>query len=315
MEEYIEEEQRESFYDYYVREIEPVAVKYEFQRNQFMKSYFINVFKIVICMSVSIFLINRYQLQISDLGLDPVGLIVGVFILGALILFCSYWVKFNSWVKNIFNEVIPKLLEYLGVEKLSNPHEKTRFVETYLNSLELRQKYDFITVKNYLKKQYKGTIVNIVEMELIKGCGRGKKIVFQGLFVFFENPKEQEAEIVIKQNKNLIEKAFEYNVLELLKINNEEFERIYDVYTNNPQVAKKILNFKFIAKLLRLKKKNNYQSLILSFEKNAIHLMIGCKTELFKISTVKKTYDYEQYKIMVSNIQNIFKAIDELELI
>ena len=152
-------------------------------------------------------------------------------------------------------------------------------------------------------------------MELIKGCGRGKKIVFQGLFVFFENPKEQEAEIVIKQNKNLIEKAFEYNVLELLKINNEEFERIYDVYTNNPQVAKKILNFKFIAKLLRLKKKNNYQSLTLSFEKNAIHLMIGCKNELFKISTVKKTYDYEQYQIMVSNIQNIFKAIDELELI
>ena len=101
MDEYIKEEQKESFYDYYVREIEPVAVKYEFQRNQFMKSYFINVFKIVICMSVSIFLINRYQLQISDLGLDPVGLIVGVFILGALILFCSYWVKFNSWVKII----------------------------------------------------------------------------------------------------------------------------------------------------------------------------------------------------------------------
>ena len=55
------EEQKESFYDYFVREIEPNVVKYEFQRDRANRIFHISVYimAVIIIAGIILFIINK----------------------------------------------------------------------------------------------------------------------------------------------------------------------------------------------------------------------------------------------------------------
>ena len=306
------EAQKESFYDYYAREIEPYAVKYEFQRDRANRIFHISVFIMAVILIVGIILFIKNKNIISSSYSSDYVLM--------FIMFCGipiisvYAIFVEPVMKKIEQEITPKLLKYLDIIKLNNPKIKEPFVSDYLRSLGLNPKSRFITVKQYFTKKYKDTKLNIVEIKL-ENPGRNHRItVFYGVLIFFTNPKKQEAELIIKKNKSALGKVMEFSKLPLLKIDNEEFEKLYDVYTSNSQSAMKILNNKFIEKLLKINRSKNFSNITLSFEKNNVNIMLELNYRIFALSNDEKTYNYKQYEKIISHFQKIFNVIDTLEL-
>ena len=307
------EEQKESFYDYYVREIEPNVVKYEFQRDRANRIFHISVFimAVIIIAGIILFIINKNNISNRYIG-DYISIFI---IFCAIPIGIVYSIVVDPVMKRIKKEVTPKLLKYLDIKKLNNPIAKEPFVSNYLRSLGLYPKSRFITVEQYYTKKYKDTKINIVEIKLEDIGYRNRTTVFYGVLIFFTNPKQQEAELIIKKNKSVIGKVMEFSKLPLVKIDNEEFEKLYDVYTSNSQSAMKILNNKFIEKLLKINKSKDFSDITLSFEKNNVNIMLGLNYHIFVFSSDEKTYNYKQYEKIVSNFQKIIKVVDDLELI
>ncbi len=311
MEEYTEETQRETFYDYYVREIEPDVIKYEFQRNK-LKNMFIKLCCIIaVFICVCFWLLSKYGTELIGLGNIKFKIICLIPI--PIVLFYIKYV--TPLIDSITNKVTPKLLKYFDIKKLEISKDKEEFIDRYLRSLEINPGFHYLSIENNLKKQYKGTDINIIEVNICKGQGRYRSNTSPGILIYFKNPNTEKTELVIKQNENFIKNALQYNGLPPLKIGNSQFERVFNVYTDNPEYAKNILNHNFIKKLLILKQNNKYSSFSLSFEKNNVNIFLELNKNLFQYSPLRKTYDFEQYKEIVSNIQYIFNIIDDLELI
>ena len=72
---------------------------------------------------------------------------------------------------------------------------------------------------------------------------------------------------------------------------------------------------KSIEKLLKINRSKNFSSITLSFEKNNINIMLEFNHSLFALSNDEKTYNYKQYEKIISDLQNIIKVVDDLELI
>ena len=158
---------------------------------------------------------------------------------------------------------------------------------------------------------YKGIPIKISEQTLKSGLGIYKTNVFDGIVIeyFFKNRQKFPTEIIIKDNGLFAPKGYEKVLLE-----DTEFNKMFNVYSNNQVECRFILTTGFMEKIKALKILFNAKNIALSFIGRRLFIAIDIGKDSFNIAKLyKRTNDKKLIEKMYNQFNFILKIADLLQ--
>ena len=240
-----------------------------------------------------------------------------------------------------------KILSFLGsFEYSSYVSDYSRIPAEYLKSLCLFDDFDDYKVKSIIKGKSNGIdakiediiLKNKVEYKpyyLIKSkqltielmnipdalCGLVKTIksninAAKGIFMMFSFQKEINGKVLISQNKRIIKNNKVKN-LHKVQIASSEFNRLFIVYSDNPESVKDFLTQDFMQRLVYIAKKYSDLKISCSFEGKQLNVFIqgkftGCDIlkNWCKVSVWKSIDRLREYQNQVGLIASFLSLAD-----
>lgn len=240
-----------------------------------------------------------------------------------------------------------KILSFLGsFEYSSYVSDYSRIPAEYLKSLCLFDDFDDYKVKSIIEGKYNGIdakiediiLKNKVEYKpyyLIKSkqltielmnipdalCGLVKTIksninAAKGIFMMFSFQKEINGKVLISQNKRIIKNNKVKN-LHKVQIASSEFNRLFIVYSDNPESVKDFLTQDFMQRLVYIAKKYSDLKISCSFEGKQLNVFIqgkftGCDIlkNWCKVSVWKSIDRLREYQNQVGLIASFLSLAD-----
>lgn len=158
---------------------------------------------------------------------------------------------------------------------------------------------------------YKGIPIKISEQTLKSGLGIYKTNVFDGIVIeyFFKNRQKFPTEIIIKDNRLFAPKGYEKVLLE-----DTEFNKMFNVYSNNQVECRFILTTGFMEKIKALKILFNAKNIALSFIGRRLFIAIDIGKDSFNIAKLyKRTNNKKLIEKMYNQFNFILKIADLLQ--
>ena len=158
---------------------------------------------------------------------------------------------------------------------------------------------------------YKGVPIKMTEQTLKSGLGIYKTNVFDGIVIeyFFKNRQKFPTEIIIKDNGLFAPKGYEKVLLE-----DTEFNKMFNVYSNNQVECRFILTTGFMEKIKALKILFNAKNIALSFIGRRLFIAIDIGKDSFNIAKLyKRTNNKKLIEKMYNQFNFILKITDLLQ--
>ena len=270
-----------------------------------------------------------YYTSVNKIVFDP--RIIAIAIMLSLLLI-NWIVKFyKNEAKKV---VLPKLISYIGNFKIVEKATVQNSIESYLQSLELIDRFNSFSCDDCLEGEYKGVHISANEVELKYTTGSGKSrrtyCVFNGLFIRFKSFKNFSGRTVIKRDEGLSWKKYGNIVLE-----DPEFEKYFNVDGTDQIEARFLITPAFMNRLVELKKRPIGRGITMSFEQGYVNIAADSRTEWisfpflkemcilfdwqkrkdwFEISILKPVTDITNYRQVVLDLLSIFSIIDVLKM-
>ena len=160
---------------------------------------------------------------------------------------------------------------------------------------------------------YKGVNYHIVESEYEKGSGKSRTTTFKGVVIKLDMNKEFSSHTVVCSG-NLFHSS-PVGTLKRTELEDVEFEKKYDVFTNDPVDARYLLTPSFMEKLKNISLAFHCSIIKCAFYKSHLIISINTDTDLFSIgSLVKPVVDKKQFAELLEQFVSILALIDQLEL-
>ena len=164
---------------------------------------------------------------------------------------------------------------------------------------------------------YKGVNVVIDEahyyIKVRTKNGTSYSTVFDGIVITFEFNKEFKSHTVIKNNSLLHispSMKLKHTVLE-----DVEFEKKFDVYTNDELEARYLITPSFMDRLNNLKMSFRCSKIVCSFYKNSLYISLDTRKNMFDIASLfKSVLNEKQYFQLFDEFYSILNIVDVLKL-
>ena len=220
---------------------------------------------------------------------------------------------------DVKKQVIPVLCNVIGnIEWVQNPVVSH---DLYINSYVLHKKFDKVELDDVFNGSYKGINYNIVEAHYSKKETRRTKngvrtqyvTVFDGLLITLDMNKKFNCHTVLKPNMGgrfLANGDLRHTVLE-----DPEFERKFDVLTNDEVEARYLLTPTFMERLKNIQMSFLAYSTDCAFYQNKLIIAMETSQDMFHIGSIwKPLTDESQYFKMFEEVFSIIKLIDHFKL-
>ena len=211
----------------------------------------------------------------------------------------------NQYKKGIKGKLYDFLFSYFGdFECLSN--EPTGRNWDYYKTIPLFKNYNTSPyIDDRFKGIYNGILVNIEELKLEALNGK----VFDGLLFYFPYQHKKCYSTIISTNKKF---PYSAKPFARIKLEDIEFEKIYETYSNDQIEARYILTTAFMEKLKRLDKHNIKAAVC--FHDGMVYIGVKTTKNLFEPPLFKSALDIENYKSLINQMKEILEIIDILEM-
>lgn len=159
---------------------------------------------------------------------------------------------------------------------------------------------------------YKGIPVKISEQTLKVGQGIYKTNVFNGIVIEYDFKDRVlfPAEVIVKDSGLFAPNGYEKVILE-----DAEFNRMFNVYSNNQIECRYILTVGFMEKLKALKILFDAKNIALSFLGNHLYIAVDIGKDCFNIAKLsRRTDDKKLIEKMYNQFDFILKITDLLQL-
>lgn len=182
---------------------------------------------------------------------------------------------------------------------------------------------DFTNEKNedYVKGSYKGVDIELFESHLQKVQRSGKntrvKTVFNGVVVNLSVHKEFKGKTIIRRDAGMLLNFMSSmgTRLERVKLEDPQFEDIFEVYSNDQIEARYLLTTAFMERLTTLANAFHSNGLQCAFFRGDLFMMIPTKDNLFEPGSILKSEDFvDDSKALLADMHSIFRIIDILKL-
>lgn len=334
------------FAHFYKHQTAQIVRKLEIQRIMSI-IWAILMYIIFLPLVVCAFLMSFKIIKISsDIVINPEVLgIIGIVLLMFVTIVSP--LKMSGYEFDAKSLMFNKILSFLGsFEYSSYVSDYSCIPAEYLKSLCLFDDFDDYKVKSIIKGKHKGIdakiediiLKNKVEYKpyyLIKSkqltielmnipdalCGLVKTIksninAAKGIFMMFSFQKEINGKVLISQNKRIIKNNKVKN-LHKVQIASSEFNRLFIVYSDNPESVKDFLTQDFMQRLVYIVKKYSDLKISCSFEGKQLNVFIqgkftGCDIlkNWCKVSVWKSIDRLREYQNQVGLIASFLSLAD-----
>lgn len=253
---------------------------------------------------------NSFILSFLFSSITPLYLTLTV-----IILIC-YAIKVKGFEKDVKKHIIPKLCNALeNVNWEQNPEISHDF---YLNSQILHSDFSSVVVDDVFTGQYKDVNYNIVEAIYRKEVrSKGSKSsshqrIFNGLLITLDMNKNFNSHTIIRPE------VFELITVKDLKkttLEDVEFEKKFNVYTNDEVDARYLITPSFMERLNNIKLSFKAPFIECAFYQDKLIIAMDSLPDMFHVGSIwKPLTDESQYFQMFEEILSIIKLIDHFKL-
>jgi hypothetical protein len=182
--------------------------------------------------------------------------------------------------------------------------------------------YDHEVCEDHISGPYKGLEIELVEVSLrkLKKLRRSKedyKEVFSGLLIKLDVAKNFKGKTIIAADggfiKNIINEMGQE--LEHIKLEDPEFENVFEVYSDDQVDARYLLTTSFMERLMDVRKVFNSDKMKCSFFDKSLFLAVPLDKDMFEPGPINKPEDFiDDAKSLLKEIQAIFDISDTLKL-
>lgn len=244
---------------------------------------------------------------------DPQGSIIFKFILFLHICFIflliSYFPVFfyKSEAKRI---ILPQLISFIGdfqyIDR-NNRVERNK-IRNYVCNLKIFDYFSFFSCDDAFKGIYNRVPVSISELNLSRSSGKSTVTVFQGILISFPSFKKFKSNTIIKSN------ASSCCYLEKVNLEDPEFEKIYDVFSDDQIEARTILTPAFMNRMVECAKKKK-ERITVSFENNQVNIAVSNYAKTwFEFSVDKPVTNMNTYREIIWELSELLQIIDALKI-
>ena len=176
--------------------------------------------------------------------------------------------------------------------------------------------------EDYFQGTYKGINIEFCEMKLTKRSGSGKRrrtiTVFKGLAVLLQlNYKKFYGHTILDKDQSKLGSWFKEKGSNLKKANlvDPEFERIFDVYTNDQVEARYLIDPKMIEDIKGLYLEYNGDKMAAAFYDTQMLILIASRYNHFEPADIYvRATSPESILSMKGEIERILSLVDQLSL-
>ena len=155
--------------------------------------------------------------------------------------------------------------------------------------------------------------IKIIESEFEIGSGKNRRTVFKGAIVRLDMNKNFSSHTVIAPDS--IFHSAPVNGLRHTILEDTNFEKKYDVYTNDEVDARYLITPSFMERLKAIQTAFKADKFRCAFYKDYLFIALSCDKDLFSLcSLIKPVDDSQQYFQMFEEILSIIKLIDHFKL-
>lgn len=237
------------------------------------------------------------------------GVLEVIIIIYALSYFSWFWIK-KDFEHNIKLKIMKTVCECLGNIKWS--HDSYPLGKMFSDSFVVpefnSQEYDDV-----FNGYYNDVHLQIVESEYAIESRRNSRIVFDGVIIKIDMNKEFTSHTVIKQDTLL--HTSPSSKLHKTELEDIEFNKKFDVFTNDDVDARYLITPSFMERLKNMKTAFKAKGMTCAFYKTYLIVALSTKRDLFSIcSLVKPLDDEKQFFTMFEEILSIMQLIDHFKL-
>ena len=220
---------------------------------------------------------------------------------------------------SIKTEIFPKIVGF--IEGFSYEPEYNYDVRKY-EKYDILPSYDLEVCEDHIRGTYKGLEIELVEASLQKRkvFRRSKldtKEVFSGLLIKLNVAKNFKGKTIITADGGFVKNFFNEmgQELEYIKLEDPEFENVFEVYSDDQVDARYLLTTSFMERLIDIRKVFNSDTMKCSFFDRSLFMAVPLEKNMFEPGPINKPEDFiDDAKSLLKEIQAIFEISDTLKL-
>lgn len=250
---------------------------------------------------------GEWSRSTSPLDLINIACMVGAVLCG------GYAFKNSKNFEKCFNKkIMPILLDGIFQFKWTENHQIT---PSDLEGFQTGKNYNCAIYDDNFKGIYKNVQISLSEVDLRKkqnfGDGDIYSSCFRGILIRLLFEKKFLSHIIIKKKsfKNFNRYGF-YKV----HFKDVQFEKEYEVYSDNPNEAEDLLTDKFIWRYKNIISKFQAKKMVADIYGNGIYLTLSINRNLFQLATWYRPIKYVQVSEMMEELSAVLEFIDELQV-
>lgn len=304
---------RSDFYKKFKNNCAPVLQNFESERIRLKNIVTAIGIISVIAITASIGYFILFAGIIDDVIITPIVIISGLIAAG-INHFCK------TFERKIKKRIMPVVCEcFENLKWVENPyvdhtlHEKSGLISEYYNK---------IAVDDVFEGTFREVPMNIEEVEYTRvesrtsarsGYREEKTTVFKGIFVTLQMNKNFNSHTLVKQNailKNVNISGLRHTTLE-----DVQFEKQFDVFTNDEVEARYLLTPSFMERLSDMRRTFSTSRISCAFFQNRFIIALDTRRDMFKLGSLfKKADDTKQFFQLYEEIEAVVKLIDHFKL-
>ena len=231
-----------------------------------------------------------------------------------------FWIFSPIWSyeENIKKEIFPNVLNFFGDFKY---HVETKKSVKEYYATELIPKHDTEIAEDHITGTYKDIKVDLFETKLSNDSDENSSTtlntVFDGIIVELSMNKSFSGKTVIKKDIGTVGNWFinKSTSLKKVKLEDPNFEKMFEVYSDDQVEARYLLTVTFIERLKELVENFGGKSIQCCFYNNKLLMMIPIEKDMFEPGSIYEAEDFiDDSKSLLKELSLIFNIIDTLKL-
>ena len=298
-------EMRRNFYAKYQQTIVPCVQKYEKERK--IKLAFA-------CTAATILSILGLFCLLGLFVAKGDSDVIEASLKGTTLFFCLAWGEWYMIKKGFEDKIKEKIMPTVCscFEHLIWSNKSDYRMQDYVSSYVIPS-YTSSSSDDIFRGVHKNINFEVVELELIRGSGKNRTTIFDGVIIKFDMNKDFSSHTLITPDTLLHQVPT--SELRHTTLEDVQFEKKFDVFTNDEVEARYLITPTFMERLKAMKTAFKADKIRCAFYGNLLLVALSTKKDLFSLcSLVKPIDDTQQYFQMYEEIVSIVKLIDHFKL-
>lgn len=267
--------------------------------------------KVGLAATVLISMISICIIQAYNFDFDNIKLIIIPF---ALVFIWARKPK-AQYIKTYKDVIIPELVKSFGNFIYKGSH---KILMADMLPSKIIPSYTTYVSEDYFSGRYKGVNIEFAEIKLVHNSGKHSKMRFDGIAILLKLEKKKfHGHTIINRNTGSIKGALTKWKTGLKPANmvDPEFEKLFDIYTDDQVEARYLIDMAMIESLKKLNSSSNVTSLTAAFYGGDMLILMGSNYNHFEPADLNTPANMLDGIVSTKeDIDNVLSIIDVLDL-